>query len=121
LRIPPPECSPRIGRTIETVAMSRLANLAGSQSITPALDLWDEMIRRPWPNDQAFPAQFTQRLGALVDANPGPARELYRQRLVEAKRFLSLNPQRSPCVDLVNDELKRLDTTPARVTDRVSP
>jgi len=121
LRIPPPECSPRIGRTIETVAMSRLANLAGSQSITPALDLWDELIRRPWPNDQAFPAQFTQRLGALVDANPKPARELYRQRLVEAKRFLSLNPQRSPCVDLVNDELKRLDTTPARVTDRVSP
>ncbi len=121
LRIPPPECSPRIGRTIETVAMSRLASLARSQSITPALDLWDELIRRPRPNDQAFPAQFTQRLGALVDANPGPARELYRQRLVEARRFLSLNPQRSSCVDLVNDEFQRLDTTPARVTDRVSP
>jgi hypothetical protein len=121
LRIPPPECSPRIGRTIETVAMSRLASLARSQSITPALDLWDELIRRPRPNDQAFPAQFTQRLGALVDANPGPARELYRQRLVEARRFLSLNPQRSSCVDLVNDEFQRLDTTPSRVTDRVSP
>ncbi len=112
LRIPPAENSPRIGRTIETVAMSRLSSLAGSQSITPALDLWDELIRRPWPDVQTFPAQFTQRLGALVDANPRPARELYRQRLVEAKRFLSLNPQRSPCVDLVNDELKRLQTAP---------
>ena len=121
LHIPLAECSPRIGRTIETVAMSRLSNLAGSQAITPALDLWNELIRRPWPNGQAFPAQFTQRLGALVDANPRPARELYRQRLIEAKRFLSLNPPRSPRVDLVNDELNRLDAAPPRVTDRVSP
>ncbi len=121
LRVPPPACSPRMGRTIETVAMSRLASLARSQSIAPALDLWDHLIRRPWPDDQAFPAQFTQRLGALVDANPGPARELYRQRLVEARRFLSPNRQRSPCVKLVDDELKRLDTTPSRVTDRGSP
>ena len=112
LHIPLAECSPRIGRTIETVAMSRLSNLAGSQSITPALDLWDELTRRPWPNGQAFLAQFTQRLGALVDANPRPARELYRQRLVEAKRFLSLNPPRSRRVDLVNDELNRLDAAP---------
>jgi hypothetical protein len=112
LRIPPAECSPRDDRTIETVAMSRLANLAGGQSITPALDLWDELIRRPWPNVQAFPGQLTQRLGALVNANPRPARELYRQRLVQAKTFLSLNPPRSLCVDFINDELKRIEAAP---------
>ena len=33
LRIPPAECSPRNTRTIETVAMNRLAHLGGSQSV----------------------------------------------------------------------------------------
>ncbi len=112
LRIPPSACTPRVGRILETVAMSRLASLARGQSSTPALDLWDELIRRPWPRDQTFPAEFTQRLGALVDASPGPAREHYRQRLVAARRFLSPKPQSSPWVNLVNDELKRLDMTP---------
>ena len=112
LRIPPAQCSPRNGRTIETVAMSRLSYLAANQSLTPALDLWDELVRRSWSNVEVFPAQFTRRLGALVEANPRPGRELYRQRLVEAKSFLSLNPRRSPCVELVNDELKRLETAP---------
>ena len=109
LRIPPAASSPRTGRTIETVAISRLASLAAGQSLTPALDLWDQLIRRPWPNSE-FPAQFTQRLAALVDASPRSARELYRQRLEKAKDFLSRSEPQSRWADLINGELNRLGT-----------
>ncbi len=109
LRIPDAESSPRNNRIIETVAMCRLAYLDANRSITPALDLWDKVIRRPWPDAEVFLTQFSQRLGALVDACPPTARERYHQRLVEAKRFLLLNPPGSPCVELVDDELKRLE------------
>jgi hypothetical protein len=114
MRIPPAECSPRNCRLIETVAMSWLANIHAGRSITPALDLWDEVIRRPWPGGQEFSAEFTHRLGALVDACPPSAHERFRLRLVEARRFLSLNSQHSPSVELVNEELKRLDAAARR-------
>jgi hypothetical protein len=112
LRIPWAECSPRNNRMIETVAMSQLAYLDASRALTPALDLWDKVIRRPWPGGEVFPAQFILRLGALVDARSPSARELYHQRLVEAKKFLFLNLPGSPCVELVDQELKRLEATP---------
>ena len=111
LRIPPASCSPRNLRTIEFAAIHRLAMLAASHSVPPALDLWDRLIRRPWPSAE-FPTQFTHRLGAVVDASPRPARELYRQRLLKAQNSLPRGEPHSPCVDLVDAELKRLGTSP---------
>jgi len=123
LSVPPAECGPRVRWAIETIAMSRLFCLAGSRSIASAVDLWDELIRRPWPGPdyRVFLTQFTQRLGALVDADPQPARELYRQRLVEAARFFSLNLDRYRLANLVNEELERLATAPARAADKAAP
>jgi hypothetical protein len=121
LQIPPAECSPRVWQAIETIAMSRLVSLAGSRSVTPALDLWDELIRRPWLAGSEFPAQLTQRLAALVDSNPRGSQDLYRERLIQSARFLALNPERYPHAALVKDELKRLETSPARGSDGTGP
>ena len=84
--IPPEECPRRLGQAIETLAMSRLAELAGSRSLAQALDLWEALVRRPWPSGSEFPAQFTHRLAAIVDRDPSHDREPYRQRL------------RAPCI-----------------------
>ena len=111
LRIPPVSCSPRNSRLIESLAIHRLALLASSHSVPPALDLWDRLIRRPWPSAE-FPTQFTHRLGTLVDASPHPARELYRQRLVRAQNSLPRGERPSTCVNLVDAEVKRLGTSP---------
>jgi hypothetical protein len=108
LRIPPAESRPRNERAIETAAVFRLAELSTSRSIGPALDLWDALIRRYW-SDQTFPVQVTRRLGDLVNASPRPVKDLYRQRLAQAKRDLSFGRSPSPSIGSINEELKRTE------------
>jgi hypothetical protein len=120
MRIPRVESSPRNIRLIETIAMSRLASFDAGQSIERPLDLWDQVIRRPWPRDHLFPAQFMHRLGALVDSCPPAARDIYHQRLLQAKSDLSLNSGDSPCVELVYEELKRVEAATWRASVRFS-
>ena len=90
--------------------MSRLAELAGSRSLPQALDLWDALIRRPWPSGSEFPAQFTHRLAALVDRDPSHFLPPYRERLRRVAASFEANPERSSLTTLLQGELKRLDS-----------
>jgi hypothetical protein len=110
LTIPLAESSPRAAQAIETLAMSRLHKLASDRSLSPALDLWDVLIRRRWPSNSGFPAQLTGRLAALVDQDPSRYREPYRHRLIRLADSLSTNSQSSLLADLIVGELKRLET-----------
>jgi hypothetical protein len=68
-QIPPDQRRPRVWMTLESLAMSRLASFASTGQITAALDLWEALMCH-WPARSAFPTQFTERLAAMVDANP---------------------------------------------------
>ena len=86
-RIPPDECRPRVWQALETVSMARLARLAQdrdpARGFAQALDLWDGVIRLSWPAGSEFPAQLTERVAALVQADAprrlGPWLERLRQ------------------------------------------
>jgi hypothetical protein len=109
LRTPPSECSPRGQAAIETIAMSWFVSLAGSRSFSSVLDLWQKMIRRPWPAGSEFPAQLTRRLSALVDSDRPRYREPYRQALIETAAALATGAEQSPSATLIQNELHRLD------------
>jgi hypothetical protein len=110
LRISPTECSPRGLAAIETVAMRRLISLAGSGSLSSALDLWQGMIRRTWPAGSEFPSQLTRRLAALVDSDRSRYQEPYRQKLIETAADLPSGAKQSPTAALIQNELNRLDS-----------
>ena len=95
-RIPPDQRRPRVWMTLESLAMSLLARFASTAQIAPALDLWDDVMRRPWPARSAFPTQFTERLAAIVDADAPRNLEPYHQRLTRATRVLRRHRRVSP-------------------------
>ena len=108
MRIPPDQRRPRVWMTLEWLAMSRLASFASTAQIAPALDLWDDVMRRPWPARSEFPAQFTERLAAMVDADAPRNLEPYHQRLTRAARsFASIAEY--PHAALVRNELQRVE------------
>ena len=94
---------------IETLAMGRLARLASAREFGPAFDLWDDLIRRPWPAGSGFPAQFTERVAALASSNSPRTLASYRDRLTRAARDLAARPERYPHAGLVETELKRVE------------
>jgi hypothetical protein len=107
-KIPPEDCPARLVRTIETLAMGRLARLAATRELGPALDLWDQLIRRPWPAGSEFPAHLTERLAAMVDSN-SRSLEAYRDHLSRAALDLAASPGQYPHTSVVRSELERLD------------
>ncbi|MGC8644465.1 MAG: hypothetical protein ACP5XB_31765, partial [Isosphaeraceae bacterium] len=105
--IPPDECGARLRDAIETTAMSRLAALVCEQSVSSVLDLWEEMVRRPWPAGSPFPAQLTGRLAEIVATDPARYREPYRQRLIRTAAVLGSGQGR----EMLATELNRLEST----------
>jgi hypothetical protein len=91
-------------------AMSRLARLANARELRPELDLWDQLIRRPWPAGSEFPVQLTERLAAVVNLDARRNLEPYHQRLIVAVRALAANPDLYPHAGFLKDELKRVET-----------
>jgi hypothetical protein len=108
LNIPAEECPARLVRTIETLAMSRVARLTASRELGPALDLWDNLIRRPWPAGSEFPAHLTERLAAMASSSP-PGLEAYRDHLRRAALDLAAIPGPYPAASVVRSELERVD------------
>jgi hypothetical protein len=109
MRIKPGESTSRVWQTIETVAMSRLMRQLGERSLPRALEVWDEVMRLPWPADSPFPAQFTRRLAGLVNSDPGQFMETYRNRLSQTAAFLAADSTLHPQIAVVNEELQRLE------------
>ena len=105
LRIPPDQRRPRVWMTLEWLAMSRLASIASTGKIAPALDLWEALMRRPWPLGSEFPAQFTERLAAMVDTDAPRNRELYHQRLTRAPNIRRIPSILTP--PSIRNELER--------------
>ncbi len=72
-RIPPDERRPVVWQAIENTAMARLSQMAQDRDpgrgFARALDLWDGMIRLSWPADPDFPAQLTERVSAMAEAD----------------------------------------------------
>ena len=64
-------------------------------------------MRRPWPARSAFPAQFTERLAAMVDADPRNL-EPYHQRLTRAARSFATIAE-YPHAALIRNELQRVE------------
>ena len=106
--IPPEECSPRLQDAIETTAMSQFSRLVSDQSVPAAIDLWEQMVLRPWPASSLFPDQLTSRLAAAADAFPERYREPIRQRLLHAESLVSANPDQSARSAMAKSELTRL-------------
>jgi hypothetical protein len=109
MRIPPSDCTSRDWQAIESVAMTQLMRHIGKKSLSPALDLWDEVFRRPWPASSPFPAQLTRRLAGLVDTDPALFRETYRDRLRQTSAFLTASPTRPSHLSVVKEELERVE------------
>jgi hypothetical protein len=110
-KLPTVDCTPRVWRTLESIAMSRLSRHAMAREIEPALDLWDVLIRRAWPAGSEFPAWFTERLAAMVDSDTARNLTPYHERLLRAARSLTADGEQPPNATLVNDELKRVETS----------
>ena len=64
----------RVWQAIETMSMARLARMTQDsdpvRGMARALDLWDEVIRLSWPAGSEFPAHLTERVAAMVQADP---------------------------------------------------
>jgi hypothetical protein len=77
-RIPAEECRPRVWEALESGAMTRLARWARdrdpARGFARVLDLWDEVIRLPWPAGWEFPAQITPRPDHGTGLRPGRVR-----------------------------------------------
>jgi hypothetical protein len=110
--IPPEECRPRVWQAQETAATARLARLAqdpdAARGFDRALSLWDEVIRLPWAARSPFPAQFTQRLAAVAQANASQRLRPWQDRLGRALAELSARPQPSPHAAVVAAEQARV-------------
>jgi hypothetical protein len=115
-RIPPEQCGPRVWLALETGTMSRLARLTQerdkSRAFIQALDLWDEVIRLAWPVGAEFPAQFTQRVAALVTVDRRRRLGPWRDRLRRAGDELAAQPNRFPHVAVITSELSRIAARP---------
>jgi hypothetical protein len=109
--IPAAECGPRVWLAMERCAMGRLAALAGggssSGTLSASLDLWDEVIRLPWPKGCEFPAQLTERLSALIAVDPARRRRPWLARLSRAAAALAAEPGRFFHATVVEAEQRR--------------
>jgi hypothetical protein len=114
--IPPDECGSRVWLAMERCAVGRLAGLAvvanQSDGFTKALDLWDVMIRVRWPKGNEFPAQLTERLAALVTADPLRRRGPWVDRLSRAADSFAAEPDRFFHAHVVEAERTRIDGLP---------
>jgi len=110
-RIPPEEAGPRVWEAIETCAIYRLARLARtrdqSQFFANALNVWDEVMRVSWPEGSKFPAQFTERVSALVQADRYRRLEPWLDRLRRTGDALAALPGRKPQAAVIAAERAR--------------
>jgi hypothetical protein len=112
-RIPVPERGPRVWQALESCATARLARLI--QDHEPAevfgwtLALWDEVIRVPWPEGSAFPAEFTERVAALATADAPKRLGPWRDRLRQTGDALATQPGRIPHAKVISAERTRVE------------
>ncbi len=110
-RIPPEEAGPRVWEAIETCAINRLARLARdrdkAQGFAKALDVWDEVMRVSWPEGSKFPAQFTERISALVWADRSGRLEPWLERLRRTDQALAGLPGRKAQIAAIAAERAR--------------
>ena len=106
-RIPPDQRRPRVWMTLEWLAMSRLASLASEGQLAPALDLWEGVMRSPWPARSEFPTQFTERLTAMVAGSPHNLPP-YHVRLTHALQSFA-GIAEYPQAGLIRHELERVE------------
>jgi hypothetical protein len=139
VRIPAGECGPLIWQAIETCTFSRLARLAddagSEQSFRLALDLWDEVIRLPWPPGRGFPDELTERVAALAElgvpvgdrdaplaerGSPPPPRLLaWHKRVMRAAQALAAGRKDSRQAMVARKEADRVaDKLRVNVTER---
>lgn len=76
--------TPKVWRTIETLALERLAELLRGRDWPGALDLWHPVAIGPWPPESDFPARFTRRIALAAEAEGAQRLEAFRRRLAEA-------------------------------------
>ncbi len=99
-RIPTAERGPRVWQALESCATDRLWRLFADQE--PArifgwvLALWDEVMRQPWPEDSAFPAQFTERVATMAAADAPRRLRPWHDRLRQTGDALAAEPGRFP-------------------------
>jgi hypothetical protein len=107
--IPAEETGGRLLRAMETTATSELARLSRAREPLQALDLWNRLIRRPWPADSDLPALLTGRVASQIATDEAQALLPYRDRLRQASLSLASNPKRYPHVALIQNELERVE------------
>jgi len=112
-RIPAQECSPRVWLALETCAMDRLARLDEDkdpiESFARTLNLWDEVMGLSWPQGSPFPAQFTERVAALVAADVYRRRGPWLDRLRRTGQTLAAQPVRLPRAAVIEAERARVE------------
>jgi hypothetical protein len=95
-RIPPDDLSPHAWQALETLAMSRLAQLDPdadrARGFAKALALWDDLIRLPWPERSDFPAHVTARMTSLARADASRWLAAWCDRLGRASAELATRP-----------------------------
>jgi hypothetical protein len=110
-QIPPLEAQPRVWETIEACAFNRLARLARdpdeSQEFVKSLNLWDEVMCLAWPDGSKFPAQITERVSALVQADRFRRLETWLDRLRRTGDSLAGSTARQSQVATIAAERQR--------------
>ena len=91
-----------------------MARLAGDASrfggLARSLDLWDDLIRLPWPKGSEFPAQLTERVAAMIAADPSRRRGPWLDRLSRAAAALAAHPGRYSHAAVVDAERSRVES-----------
>jgi hypothetical protein len=111
-QIPPAERSARVWAAMENCATDRLARLSQNQEPARmfgwALNLWDEVMRQPWPGDSAFPEQFTERIAALAGTGAPRWLQTWHDRLRQTGDALAAQPGRFAHAKVITAERARI-------------
>jgi hypothetical protein len=117
-RIPPDQRGSRVWQAIETAAAARLAQLArdrdSARAFARALDLWDEVVRQPWPAGWEFPEQLTARVAAMAEADARRRLPPWHDRLRHALDDLAARPGPSPHAVSLAAERTRIEARLSR-------
>ncbi len=117
-RIPPGERGVRVWLAIESCAFMRLARAvrsqAGAEGFHQALTIWNEIIRMPWPQQEEFPAQLTERVASLAAAGGSRQVSAWREQVARAASDLSGQPKAFNHIAVVQAELRRVDSLAGR-------
>ena len=111
-RIPSAERGTRVWQALESCATDRLWRLVQDQE--PArifgwvLGLWDEVMRQPWPEGSAFPAQFTERVATMAGADAPRRLRPWHDRLRQTGDALAAQPSRYPHAKVITAERARV-------------